>query len=105
MRAFSIAIALVVAAVGPLVSTVRAQSTATRAIVLTFEGGRRGDTARDAAIAELASHVELVTEDQAVATAQSMGIDVSTPEGLAEVVREPGAAQGQRERDGEREAT
>ncbi|MEZ4339706.1 MAG: hypothetical protein R3B82_24060 [Sandaracinaceae bacterium] len=90
MRAFSIAIALVVAAVGPLVSTVRAQSTATRAIVLTFEGGRRGDTARDAAIAELASHVELVTEDQAVATAQSMGIDVSTPEGLAEVVRELG---------------
>ncbi|MCB9594425.1 MAG: hypothetical protein H6719_16960 [Sandaracinaceae bacterium] len=65
-----------------------AQSDATRAILLTFEGGRRGDAARDAALAELASHVELVTEDQAIATAETMGVDVSSPQGLAEVVRE-----------------
>jgi len=75
---------------GVLAPPAAAQSGATRAIVLTFEGGRRGDRAREAVIFDLASHVELVTEDQAIATAEAMSIDVSSPDGLAEVVRELG---------------
>ncbi|MBX3269304.1 MAG: hypothetical protein KF729_03530 [Sandaracinaceae bacterium] len=81
----SLALCLVAATL--LAPLARAQSTATRVIVLTFEGGRRGAAAREAALAELAPYVELVTEEQAIAAAQSMSIDVSTPEGLGEVVR------------------
>ena len=65
-----------------------AQSTATRAIVLRFDGGARGDRARTATVAELAPLIELVTESRAIATAQEMGVDVSTPEGMAQVVHE-----------------
>jgi len=82
---FGAALALLGAILAPRAA---AQAGATRAIVLTFEGGRRGDLAREGVIFDLASHVELVTEDQAISTAEAMGIDVSTPDGLAEVVRE-----------------
>lgn len=79
---------LALVAFGFAPSAVRAQSTATRAIVLTFEGGRQGAQAREAVLFALQSHVELVTEDQAIETAQAMGIDVGSPGGLAEVVEE-----------------
>jgi len=57
-----------------------------RTIVLSFEGGRRADAARDAVVMALAPEVQLVTEQQAVSTAAQIGVDVSTPEGMAAVV-------------------
>ncbi len=86
------AVFLVVLGWASFAESVDAQSSATRAIVLRFEGGGRGEQARDAAIAELAPHLELVTEDQAIATAEEMGVDVSSPGGMGEVVRELGVS-------------
>ena len=60
-----------------------------RAIVLRFEGWR-AERAREAVVSELASFVELVDEEQAVGTAQSLGVDVSTPDGMAQVVESMG---------------
>src|SRR5690606_21453343 len=57
-----------------------------RTIVLSFEGGRRAAAARDAVVTALAPEVQLVTEQQAVSTAERIGVDVSTPEGMAAVV-------------------
>lgn len=60
-----------------------------RVIVLRFEGWR-SSTARDAVLREIASYVELVDEEQAVVAAQEIGVDVSTPEGMAQVVEHLG---------------
>ncbi len=60
-----------------------------RAVVLRFEGWR-ASTARDAVVEALAPEIQLVTEDQAVATAQELGVDVSTPDGMAQVVQSLG---------------
>lgn len=65
------------------------QSSATRVIVLRFEG-RGASQARNAVISEVSSNFEIVDEEQAVVTAEQMGVDVSTPEGMAQVVRELG---------------
>ncbi len=56
-----------------------------RAIVLRFEGWRASQ-ARDAVVEALAPEVQLVTEDRAVAAAEEIGVDVSSPEGMARVV-------------------
>jgi len=84
------AVLLAILSWGLVAEVVSAQSSATRAIVLRFEGGRRGDRAREAAVLELAPHVELVTEDHAIAAAEEMGVDVSSPGGMSEVVQELG---------------
>lgn len=60
-----------------------------RAIVLRFEGWR-AERARQAVVTELASFVELVDEEQAVDAAQALGVDVSTPDGMAQVVENLG---------------
>lgn len=69
-----------------VVPTASAQaSSVPRVIVLRF-AGPRADAARERVMIEIASYVELVDEEQAVITAEEMGVDVSTPEGMAEVV-------------------
>lgn len=60
-----------------------------RAVVLRFEGWSAAQ-ARAAVLEALASEVELVSEEQAVHTAREIGVDVSTPSGMAEVVRHLG---------------
>lgn len=56
-----------------------------RVVVLTFEGWR-ADRARSAAVRALAGPYELIEEEVAVRTATEIGVDVSTPEGMAAVV-------------------
>lgn len=56
-----------------------------RAIVLRFEGWRSSQ-ARDAVVEALAPEVQMVTEDRAVSAAAEIGVDVSSPEGMASVV-------------------
>lgn len=84
-----ILVALVLGALpGP--ALVRAQPTEVpRAVVLRFEGWR-ATRARRAVVRELASHVELVDESRAVGTAEELGVDVSTPDGMAQVVEHLG---------------
>jgi hypothetical protein len=72
----------IVASAAPIAATAQPP----RTIVLSFEGGRRADVARDAVVIGLAPEVQLVTEQQAVSTADQIGVDVSTPEGMAAVV-------------------
>jgi hypothetical protein len=60
-----------------------------RAVVLRFEGWRSNET-REAVVSALAPEVALVDEAQAVTAAQELGVDVSTPEGMARVVRHLG---------------
>lgn len=75
-------LAFVLLAALPLAS---AAAQVPRAVVLRFEGPQ-SDRARDAVLQEIASYVELVDEDRAVTAAQELGVDVSTPEGMAQVV-------------------
>ena len=73
-----------------LPAAARAQPTPVpRVIVLRFEGWR-ASTAREAVVREIASYVELVDEEQAVFAARDIGVDVSTPEGMAQVVEHLG---------------
>jgi len=72
---------------GALATVARAQPP--RAIVLRFDGPR-ADRARDAVVLALAPEVQLVTEEQAVATAANLGVDVSSPEGMATVIENLG---------------
>jgi hypothetical protein len=60
-----------------------------RAVVLRFEGWR-AEQARDAVVEALAPEIQLVTEEQAVGTARELGVDVSTPDGMAQVVQHLG---------------
>lgn len=60
-----------------------------RAIVLSFEGWH-ADEARSAALAALEGSYELITEAQAIDTARQIGVDVSSPEGMASVVQHLG---------------
>ncbi len=62
-----------------------AQTTRTRAIVLSFEGWH-ADQARTAAVDGLAAAYDLITEQTAIDTASSMGVDPGTPEGMGAVV-------------------
>ncbi len=87
MRRILGALALAVGLMAPAVAA--AQSEVPRVIVLRF-AGPRADAAREAVMIEIASYVELVAEDQAVATAEAMGVDVSSPDGMARVVEEMG---------------
>lgn len=81
---------LVLSVLSTSVEVAEAQSsTATRIIVLRFEG-RGSSRARRAVIQEVSSLFEIVEEEQAVVTAEQMGVDVSSPGGMAEVVRELG---------------
>ena len=64
-------------------------TTVTRIIVLRFEG-RQANRARRAVLDEVSSLYEIVDEEMAITTAEQMGVDVSTPAGMAEVVRELG---------------
>ncbi|MGE0791388.1 MAG: hypothetical protein AB7S26_37280 [Sandaracinaceae bacterium] len=66
-------------------------SRVSRAIVLRF-AGPQGDVARQAVMVGIAPFVELVDERNAIATAQEMGVDVSTPDGMARVVEEMGVS-------------
>lgn len=78
-----------------------------RAVVLRFQGPNASQ-ARDAVVEALAPEVQLVTEDQAVRTAREIGVDVSTPEGMAQVVRHLGitlVVAGAVERRGRRAET
>lgn len=61
----------------------------TRSVVLRFEGWR-ADQARRAAIRGLAEAHDLVEEDQLIETASQIGVDVSSPEGMAAVVEHLG---------------
>ena len=82
-RSFLLALALgIVAWAAPIAASAQPP----RTIVLSFEGGRRAGAARDAVVVALAPEVQLVTEQQAVSTADRIGVDVSTPEGMAAVV-------------------
>jgi hypothetical protein len=60
-----------------------------RAVVLRFEGWR-ASRARRTVVRELASYVELVDEERAVEASRELGVDVSTPEGMAQVVEHLG---------------
>lgn len=60
-----------------------------RAIVLRFEGWH-SNQARDAVVDALAPEVQLVTEEAAVDAATQLGVDVSSPEGMARVVQHLG---------------
>lgn len=64
-------------------------SSASRTIVLRFQG-RGAAQAREAVLRDVAPLVELVSEETAVATAQDLGIDVSSPDGMTRVVEELG---------------
>lgn len=56
-----------------------------RAIVLRFDGPG-ADRARDEVVMALAPEVQLVTEEQAVEAADSLGVDVGSPEGMSRVI-------------------
>ncbi|HEY8428174.1 MAG TPA: hypothetical protein VIL20_07360 [Sandaracinaceae bacterium] len=75
------------AAWAAVVPAARAQ--APRTIVLRFEGWR-ADAARDAVLRAIAPEVQLVSEERAIAAAEELGIDVTTPEGMARVVEHLG---------------
>lgn len=66
-------------------STAEAQTTRTRAIVLSFEGWH-AEQARSAAVDGLSAAYDLITEQTAIDTAGSMGVDPATPEGMGAVV-------------------
>ncbi len=56
-----------------------------RSVVLRFEGAR-AEQARRAVVDALAGSQDLVSEQQLIETASQIGVDVSTPEGMASVV-------------------
>jgi hypothetical protein len=76
---------LLALAFGALLPLANAAAQVPRAVVLRFEGSQ-ADRARDAVLSEIASYVELVDEERAVTAAQELGVDVSTPEGMTQVV-------------------
>lgn len=83
-------LALLLLAASPFGNVASAQSNeVARVIVLRF-AGTNADAAREAVMVGIASYVELVDEEHAVVTAEEMGVDVSTPEGMAEVVVQMG---------------
>ena len=70
----------------------RAQPTQVpRVVVLRFTGWH-ADQARQILAEEIAPFVELVDEQRAVFAAQELGVDVSTPEGMQEVVEHLGVS-------------
>lgn len=71
-----------------LAQPVRAQGLP-RTVVLRFEGPR-AEQARRAAVDGLAGSYELIEEDALVEAADRIGVDVSTPEGMASVVEHLG---------------
>jgi hypothetical protein len=83
-RRFSSCLFLVLA-VASLASVAEAQTTRTRAIVLSFEGWH-ADQARTAAVDGLSAAYDLITEQTAIDTAGQMGVDPATPEGMGAVV-------------------
>ncbi len=62
-----------------------AQTTRTRAIILSFEGWN-AEAARAAIESGLNAAYDMISEQQAVDTAMQIGVDPSTPEGLGAVV-------------------
>jgi hypothetical protein len=66
-------------------SIAEAQTTRTRAIVLSFEGWH-ADQARTAAVDGLSAAYDLITEQTAIDTGVSMGVDPATPEGMGAIV-------------------
>lgn len=60
-----------------------------RSVVLRFEGWH-ADQARRAAVRGLSDSYDLIEEDQLIDTAARIGVDVSTPEGMAAVVENLG---------------
>lgn len=68
-----------------LASRAEAQTTRTRAIILSFEGWN-AEQARAAIETGLNAAYDMISEQQAVDTAMQMGVDPSTPDGLGAVV-------------------
>lgn len=77
--------AIFAVALSALAAPAAAQGERPRAVVLRFEGWR-AEQARRAALSGLEEGYELISEDTLVETAQRLGVDVSSPEGMATVV-------------------
>lgn len=79
------ALAVVVTFFSALASHAEAQTTRTRAIILSFEGWN-AEEARAAIETGLNAAYDMISEQQAVDTAMQIGVDPGTPDGLGAVV-------------------